>query len=80
MHDILNSRASIQKDTEKFEHQAKQNIMKLNKEKRKILQLVKKKPKYQYRMESDWLSSSAEKDLRITVDIKLEISKWCALI
>lgn len=31
-------------------------------------------------MESDWLSSPTEKVLRITVDIKLEMSEWCALI
>lgn len=80
MPDILNSRASIQNAIEKLEHQAKQNVMKLNKEKSKVLQLVKKKPKHQYRRESDWLSSPAEKDLRITVDIKLEMSEWCALI
>lgn len=79
MPNILNSRASIQKAIEKLEHQAKQN-KKPNKEKSKVLQLVKKKPKHQYRRESDLLSSPAEKDVRITVDNKLEMRKWCALI
>jgi len=31
-------------------------------------------------MERNWLSSPDEKDPRITVDIKLETSEWCALL
>lgn len=77
---LPNSRASIQKATEKLEYQAEKNIMKLNKEKSKALQLVKKKPKHRYRRENDWLSSPAEKDLCITVDIKLEMNNWCAYL
>lgn len=53
--------------------------MKLNKERSEGLKLVKKKPKHWYRRESHWLSSPAEKDLCITVDIKLEMSDWRAL-
>ena len=72
--------AAIQRDLDSLEKWLNKNLMKFNKEKRKVLLVGRNNPMNQYILSADHLESSlADKDLGILVDTKLTMSQQCAL-
>ena len=67
--DMLDGRDAIQQDLDRLD-----KIMKFSKAKCKVLCLGWGNPKHKYRLGKEWLESSAEEDLGVSTDERINMS------
>ncbi|GAB0179553.1 cAMP-dependent protein kinase inhibitor alpha [Grus japonensis] len=78
--DMFEGRDTIQRNLDRLEELAHVRIMKFNKTKCKVLHLSQGNHQFQYRVGNEWIeNSSADKDLEILVEEKLDFS-WQSVL
>jgi len=78
--DVLEGSDTIQRDLDRLERSACENLLEFIKAKCKVLHMGRRNPKHKYRLGGEWIESNpTKKDLRVLVDEKLNMTQQCAL-
>jgi len=74
------SRSAVQRELDRLEEWARENLMEFKKAKCKVLRMGWGSPKHKSRLGREWIESScAKKDFWVLVDEKLNVTRQCTL-